>query len=151
MIPLEFVIAVTLDPAPKVISMPKEATAFEDGADRFEDIGLGVLNGFYDFLRESGGGIIGIRFMPYPDAEFLLTSVRGSHRLRVARQGLQGTLTIYFGDDVAFDSSVSIDQYFGDNAIYRSLETGRFAISFGLDTLSPAETASLLRYTDSSL
>jgi hypothetical protein len=47
MMRLEFVIAVVLDRLPKVLVIPKEASAFDILCDHFEDVGLGVLNGFY--------------------------------------------------------------------------------------------------------
>jgi len=141
---LEFVIAVVLDPLPKVLVIPKEASAFDILVDHFEDVGLGVLNGFYDFLRSGGGAIVGIRYLPYPDAEFVLNEVPQGGGLRVANEGSEGMLLIFWGDDQTFDPSTSADQYFGDNTVYRSKYTGKLALSFGVDTLTATERASFL-------
>ncbi len=141
---LGFVIAVVLDRLPEVLIIPKEASAFDILGDHFEDVGLGVLNGFYDFLRSSGGAIIGIRYLPYPDAEFVLNEVSQGAGLRVANEASEGILLIFWGGDQTFDPSMSADQYFGDNTVYRSKNTGRLALSFGIDTLTAAERASFL-------
>jgi hypothetical protein len=141
---LEFVIAVVLDRSPQMVVVPKEASGFDISGDHFDDVGLGVLNGFYDFLRSGSGAIIGVRYLPYPDAEFVLNEVPLGDGLRVANEGSEGVLLIFWGDDQTFDPSTSSDQYFGDNTVYRSKRTGRLALSFGIDTLTAAERASFL-------
>ena len=50
-------IAVILGSSPRVSAIAKNASAFDISGDRFEDVGLGVHNGFYDFLRNRAGAV----------------------------------------------------------------------------------------------
>jgi hypothetical protein len=139
----EFVIAITLDAPPRIHSIPKGAAEFHFSGDRFVDVGLGPHNGFYDFLRSRGGEILGVRYLPSPDAEVLLTVVPEHGGLRFANDGQVRVLLIFWGENRDFDPETSSDQYFGDNAVYRGEDSGKLAIAFAVDLLSPVERASL--------
>ena len=56
-------------------------------------------------------------------------------------------LLIFWGEDRDFDPTLSSDQYFGDNAVYRGRDSGKIAIAFAIDLLSPAERASFMDST----
>jgi hypothetical protein len=141
---LESVIVVILDSVPHIRVVPKEAASFDFSGDQYDDVGLGIHNGFYDFLRSPSGVILGVRYLPSPDAEGLLTEVPTGGFLRFANDGQMRVLLIFWGEEQDFDSETSSDQYFGDNAIYRGKESGRLAIAFAIDVLSSAERASFL-------
>jgi hypothetical protein len=136
-------IAVVLDPQPQVIPIQRGAVAFDFLGDHFEEVGLGYRNGFYDFLRGRTGAIIGIRYLPWPDAETTLKGVAESEGITRARDGELPLLLIFWGPDRNFDPEVPCDQCFGNNFIYRSRRSGKLAIGFAIDVLAPQEKASL--------
>jgi len=135
-------IAVILDSRPRVFAIAKNTPAFDVSGDHFEDVGLGFHNGFYDFLRDRAGSVIGLRYLPSSDAEDILKEVSETEGLRLARDGQHLEVVILCGREQDFDPETSSDQYFGDNTIYRSRVSGRLAIGFALDSLSPPEIAS---------
>ena len=61
-------IAVILEAWPRIHTISKGATDFDFSGDRFVDVGLGLHNGFYDFLRSRSGAILGLRYLPDPEA-----------------------------------------------------------------------------------
>ena len=147
---LESVIAVILDARPQIHVVPKGAANFEFSGDHYEDVGLGVHNGFYDFLRSRSGAILGVRYLPSPDAEVVLSGVSQGDGLRFANDGQMRVLLIFWGDEQDFDPETSSDQYFGDNAVYRGKDSGKLAIAFAIDVLSSAERASFLNSSGSA-
>ena len=142
-------IAVILDSPPLVVTIAKEQAAFDAEGVHYEDVGLGYHNGFYDFLRSRSGTIIGLRYLPDPDAENLLKNVFESENLRFAQDGQLRVLLIFWGQDQDFDPATSSDQYFGDNVIYQAKGSGKLAIGFAIDPLSPLERASFLDFARS--
>jgi hypothetical protein len=134
-----------LDAHPSVHFVPKGGAAFDLGEDRYQDAGLGYHNGFYDFLRSRTGLIIGVRLMPTPDAEALLTKeISPTEFLHFAPDGQLRVLLIFWAGTQAFDPEISSDQCFGDNTLYRGERSGRLAITFGIDLLPPKEKTSLI-------
>lgn len=97
------------------------------------------FNGFYDFLRDNSGRILGTSLSVFPAAELLLDTLRPFSYVEVVNPTI---LRIFFGQDRNFDPSISIDQYFGDNRIYRST-SGRTALSLSLAPLTPSEIRSI--------
>jgi hypothetical protein len=93
----------------------------------FRDQGFGDFTGFYDWLRNSDGEIIGVRYLPVDGLEFLghalvhLPYVEVNEQIR--------SIEFYFTDDRGVDESVSDDQDFGSNRLFKS-QDGVFAISF---------------------
>jgi hypothetical protein len=137
-------IAFILEARPRLRLIAKGARDFDFFGDRFEDVGLGEHNGFYDFLRSRKGEIIGLRYLPSAGAESLFDEISAQERgFRFGRDGELRVLFIFLGEDEDFDPETSSDQYFGDNAIYRSRVSGKIAVAFGYDLLSMAERASL--------
>lgn len=84
----------------------------------YEDSQLGDFIGFYDYLRNSEGEILGVRMIPFEDCGFLETELN---------------LFASSGEDV--DESKSDDQLFTDNKLYKS-RNGSILITF----LAPTES-----------
>lgn len=105
----------------------------------FENIRGQDFNGFYDFLRDDSGRVLGISFSVFPAAEFLLDSLRAFSYVQCVDPTV---LRIFFGRDRDFNPSNSIDQYFGENRVYRST-SGKVALSFSLAPLAPSEVGSI--------
>lgn len=105
---------------------------FQDAADR-------DFNGFYDFLRDNSRTVLGINFSASDLPRFLVDGVRSLPYVEIP---YSTTLRVFFGKDRNFSQSLSEDQHFGENRIYRS-PVGRVALSFGLAPLGPAEIRSI--------
>lgn len=87
------------------------------GGIEYEDSGLGDFIGFYDYLRNSAGNILGVRFLPFEDCGFSETEIN-----------------LIASPDENVDESKSDDQLFTDNKLYKS-RNGSILITF----LAPAE------------
>ena len=98
-------------------------------------------NGFYDYLRNREGGIVGLRL-----------SFFRQHNLQDYFEGLDYVhqddrrlrVEVYFS---SIEFSMGDDQAFGDDAIWVSKE-GVYALQVGTDSLNNFEYRSLLRWTD---
>lgn len=97
------------------------------------------FNGFYDFLRNNSGRILGTSLSVFPAAEFLLDTLRSRSYVEVASPTI---LRIFFAQERNFEPSTSVDQYFGEHRIYQST-SGRIALSLSLATLTPSEIRSI--------
>lgn len=103
----------------------------------------GPWAGFYDWLRDCAGNVIGVRQWPFADTEpwqDFLARLPASPYL-VAQPDLT-SLSIYFGDDRSVDPQSSDDQDFGQNSLFASAD-GEWAISFGTTALDPSALQSL--------
>jgi hypothetical protein len=141
-------IAVVLSPRPKPISIPTNAAFFDFAGERFEDTGLAQHNGFYDFLRARSGAIIGVRYEPFGDAALVLKTVPETEGLKYHAGGKLGELILIWGPGKEFDPDTSVDQYFGNNIIYRGKPSGTLAVGFAIDPLSPQEVISFRQILD---
>lgn len=141
---LESAIVVVLDARPQIHVVSKGVASFDLSGDHYEDVGLGSHNGFYDFLRSPSGAILGIRYLPSPDAEGVLAGLSEGSGLRFANDGELRVLLIFWTQEQGFDPETSSDQYFGDNAVYRGRDSGKLAIAFSIDLLSAPERASFV-------
>jgi hypothetical protein len=97
------------------------------GGTTFMDTGYGDFTGFYDWLRNSKGQILGVRYYPFEDIHFLFDIVGTLNYIDASRN--REVFNIYFSDDRVFDESVSDDQAFGGNKVYQSW-SGEYAVSF---------------------
>lgn len=85
---------------------------------RYERVGVyGALTMFYDWLRDSSGRLIGVRFYPDSSLSAKLSSLRYVETRtyqNVPWQADQGHVEIYFGDDRDLDPDpdISADQDF---------------------------------------
>ena len=94
---------------------------------RYIDQGYGDFTGFYDWLRTAGGLVIGVRYYPVQEVEFLCTLTEPLPYVEIDPQ--TRILTLYFSEDRGVEPSISADQDFGDNKVYKS-ETGEYGLSF---------------------
>ena len=106
---------------------------------QFEDFADRDFNGFYDFLRDNSGRVLGVSFSPSAPPAFLLEGLRALPYIEIA---YSTTVRICFGRERNFDLSISMDQYYGENRIYRS-SAGRIALSFSLAPLALSEIHSI--------
>jgi hypothetical protein len=119
--------------------------SFVHNSHHFKNIRGQDFNGFYDFLRNNSANILGISFSVFPGAEFLLDSFRSFSYVQPVDSTI---LRIFFGQDRNFSPSISIDQYFGENRVYRAT-SGKIALSFSLAPLAPSEARSIPATTTS--
>ena len=53
-------------------------TGFVIGSKQYRDANFGQWTGFYDWLRDSKEQVLGVRYWPFEDTEFLIaTSLKG--------------------------------------------------------------------------
>jgi hypothetical protein len=112
---------------------------FVHHAHYFEDLADRDFNGFYDFLRDSSRHVLGVSFLASALPEFLLDRVRPLPYVELVNST---SLRIFFTEERSFDPSISMDQYFGENRIYRSA-AGGVALSFSLALLASSEIRSI--------
>lgn len=106
---------------------------------RFEEPDRDQSNGFYDFLRRSEELIVGIRWYPFPTAEYVLNHVKESSLIHADTSGTIKVLTIWLGRQEEFKNEISGDQQFYWNRIFVEKQTTSIAITFGIDRLSRKE------------
>lgn len=109
------------------------------GETRLIDKGNGDWSGFYDWLRDSAGQIVGVRFWPFEQARFLCDFLGRFPYVRV--EGSHRFIEIYFRSDRNIAVGRSDDQAFGGNHIFSA--DGEWAITFDLKTLASSEAASI--------
>jgi hypothetical protein len=107
----------------------------------YQDKGFGYATGFYDWLRESTGIIVGVRYWPQEPHYFPFRQVEHLSYL-VTTEGIP-CVEIYFSPNQEFDNRQSDDQAFGDNKIF-STDQGEYLITFGTYTLTHSELKSIL-------
>lgn len=112
---------------------------FRMGDRDFEDKGFGDWTGFYDWLRDFSGKVVGVRYWPFEETAFLIDLLcdRG-----YIVPGDKSYLEIYFSQNSRVDRRKSDDQEFGSNKIFCSKE-GTWLISFDTRGLSSSERESL--------
>jgi len=94
---------------------------------RYFDQGYGSFLGFYDWLRNSEHRVLGVRYFPFEEFEFLFEITKQLDYVDLDPAGRW--LDIYFSSDRKVLESISDDQDFGGNTILRS-EDGHYALSF---------------------
>jgi|GEM_PF-4489811 len=104
---------------------PSESFVFE--SNYYKDIGYGDFTGFYDWLRNNDDQIIGVRYYPFKELEFLCDAIE--HLSYIVIEPKTKILSLYFSDDHGAEQYSSDDQDFGDNRVYKS-DAGEYAISF---------------------
>lgn len=86
--------------------LPNKSVALSDAV--YFDSGCGDFLGFYDYLRNAEGEILGVRFAPFEEFGF-------------DRQEIQ----VFFSDKHDFEETKSDDQVFVDNKLYKSKSGAR--------------------------
>jgi len=105
----------------------------------------GDWTGFYDWLRQDSGHIVGVRYSPFEQTEFLIKAVEGLTYVVIPEP--KRCIEVYFSPGSGsrgVDRSESDDQTFGSNRIfYSGEEKGRYLISFDTRRLSESEMQSI--------
>lgn len=105
----------------------------------YVDSGFGDWTGFYDWLRDFNGRIVGVRYWPFEETTFLIDLL--CNRGYIV-PGEKSYLEIYFTKNRKVDRRKSDDQDFGSNKIFSS-EQGTWLMSFDTQGLSVSEMESL--------
>lgn len=117
---------------------------------RYSPHGDGSWTGFYDWLRDRQGHLIGVRYWPFADSPvFRDLQAQLPPSPRLATDPNHRFLEIYFSHNRDLDRDASDDQDFGHNGIFSTLD-GEWAIAFSTAALSDAELASLGAATSGS-
>lgn len=109
------------------------------GEKQYHDANFGEWTGFYDWLRDREGGVLGVRYTPFEETEFLTKELKA---LAYVKVDPPRHLEIYFSDRREFDEKRSCDQEFLYDAIFRSGD-GEYAIGFGMEELNESNLRSL--------
>ena len=117
---------------PHLIELSQEecaASTIQLAGKAFADVGAGNWLGFYDWLRNSAGEVIGVR--QYVDDQSTFPLARDFKG--VEKDVKRGVVLIFFGQSREFDEVASCDQDFGDN---RLLSAGdEIALTFSAHNL----------------
>jgi hypothetical protein len=113
--------------------------SFAIGDRSFHDAGFGEWTAFYDWLRDSEGKLLGVRYWLEKDTEFLIDHCRG---LSYVQTTPSRHIEIFFSDGRAVDPKLSCDQAFLYDAIFYS-DDGEYAIGFGIEDLSAQDLQAL--------
>jgi hypothetical protein len=111
---------------------------FVVGDRRYRDANFGEWTGFYDWLRDVEGNVLGVRYTPLEQTEFLTQELKG---LAYVKVDPPRHVEIYFSEHRAVDPKLSCDQAFLYDAIFRS-DDGEYAIGFGMEELSESNLRS---------
>jgi hypothetical protein len=106
--------------------------SFVVGKKQYHDAGFGEWTVFYDWLRDSDGKLLGVRYWLEQDTEFLVDYTK---RLGYVQAVSTRHIEIYFSERRAVDPKLSCDHAFLYDAIFRS-DDGEHAIGFGVEELS---------------
>jgi hypothetical protein len=107
----------------------------------YQDVGLGEWTGFYDWMRQSNGDLIGVRYTPLADNRELFESTRS---LGYTKADASKGLAIYFDAMQVVDDQRSCDQEFQYDAVFKSDEYG-WAIAFDTIALTAEDRQRLRR------
>lgn len=128
----------------KLCSRPRFTLIDSDGGiamaddSQFTDTGYGDWTGFYDWLRRDGI-IVGIRYWPFEQSQFLLEAVPSAVDLTIDSVG---AILIFLGPVSSFDEETSCDQAFEECRLLQG-DAG-YALVIGFSDL-PAEEAAMLK------
>jgi hypothetical protein len=134
-------VTVTPNPQVKLISWPQNRVFFNQ--EEFEEVGAGDTNGFYDFLRLRDGHIVGVRFAPFVELSNICDSATPGPGLRIVGISPTASLELFWEPEVTYDHSLSVDQFFDWNYIFKSTSK-KYAITFGFSHLPQNEVEDLL-------
>jgi hypothetical protein len=94
---------------------------------KYENTGRGEFLGFYDFLRNAADKVVGVRYFPFEDIQFLTEMLSGAANVEIRADGK--IWVFYFSEAQNFVESKSDDQCFGDNNLFKSKD-GAFLLTF---------------------
>lgn len=105
------------------------------GEDRFQDERHGHLTGFYDWLRDHHGALVGVHFCPVESSEYLVDVVRSLEYVEVESDG-QSFVARFMASPLQLSVS-SHDQAFG--GIVFVSNDGVFGISLDTTYVDPKD------------
>jgi hypothetical protein len=129
---------VMLAPDRPIVFAEAVGDAFDHDRRSYRDTGLGDFTGFYDWLRDPGGDVIGVRYLPFEASRAVCDTVSTFPYVEVATDC--SSFAIFFSSERAFDPASSGDQAFGGNRVFVA-DDGTYALTFDLDSLDEAERA----------
>jgi hypothetical protein len=110
----------------------------------YQDVGHGEWTGFYDWLRDPCGDIVGVRYWPFEDVQLPLdlgaSATLASPALVVSPDGAKAE--VYFTTSRQVVPADSADQDFGCSKVFAAAD-GELAICFDVSALTDTELASL--------
>jgi hypothetical protein len=112
---------------------------FVSDGKRYSDLGLGDWTEFYDWLRDSDGNVLGVRYWLRVDTEFLINYAKGMDYVQA--DSLRH-IEIYFSERRRTNPQLSCDQDFLYDAVFCS-DDGEYAIAFGTGGMSESDLRSL--------
>jgi hypothetical protein len=112
---------------------------FAVGDRQYNEVNIGGWTGFYDWLRDSEENLLGVRYSPFKDCEFL---IERTAKLQYVKPDFPRNIEIYFSERREVEAGFSCDQDFLYDAIFRS-DDGEYAIGFGMEELTEANLRSL--------
>ena len=113
--------------------------AFTIGDRQYSEINIGDWTGFYDWLRDSEANLLGVRYSPFKDCEFL---IERTAKLQYVKPDFPRNIEVYFFGRRSVEPKLSCDQDFAYAAIFRS-DDGEYAIGFGMENLTESDLRSL--------
>jgi hypothetical protein len=129
---------VVLAPEHPVVFADAVGDAFQHAGRYYRDAGLGDFTGFYDWLRDAGGGVIGVRYWPFEASRAVCDEVAAFPYVDLTSD--RSSLAVFFSAERAFDPANSGDQAFGGNRVFVAAD-GAYALTFDAGTLDDVETA----------
>src|SRR5947207_1211833 len=121
---------VSIRSSPQVVRASGNVTEITCEGQKFEDSGLGDWTGFYDWLRNESGLIIGVRFWPFETAKPFLRAQESGSNISVER----GALLVFFGSSRNFVNEISDDQDFEAARVLKS-RSGTYGLLLGSSAL----------------
>lgn len=104
----------------------------------YRDCGFGEFTEFYDWLRNRGGELMGVRYNLCEDTEFLFGYAQRRDYMLSKDLGRFKYVEIYFSDKWDVDPHLSCDQGFVYDPVFRT-EDDEIAIAFDTGHLTESE------------
>ena len=109
----------------------------------YRDTGVGDFTEFYDWLRNSNGEVLGVRYYLCADTEFLMAYAQERDYMVSKDGGTFKFVEIYFSERRGADLLLSCDQCFVYDPVFRSDD--EIAIAFDTGWMSESELQLLER------
>ena len=120
---------------------------FAAGDKNYRDCGFGDFTEFYDWLRNSHGEVLGVRYYLCGETEFLFDYAQRKDYMLSSDRGTFKYIEIYFSVMRDVDPLRSDDQGFVYDPVFRS-DDGQIAIAFDMGWLSETELSQLHQNTN---
>jgi hypothetical protein len=138
----EFLVVVFRGAITLALLETRPARTWSVGGTWYHEIPETQSTGFYDWLRDRAGGIVGLRYAPPVEAQVPLDQFTRLPYINVRPD--QKVFEVYFGREREYNEAESDDQAFVGIAHFVS-DAGDWAISFETYDLSSSEMESIRR------